>query len=197
MGTDMKYDEGNRQLARLRGQISAIRSDMRDVIADMEPQPVEEHVFDSLGGQITLTALFGRADELIIIHNMGRTCAYCTLWADGYSGLYPHLKQRAGFVVASPDTPQHQAEFARERGWRFPMVSDRGAAFAAKMGYAAADGSSRPGLSVLQRRSGRLLRVTDSASSPHDDFCALWHLFDLLPGGTDGWTPRLVDTGAG
>ncbi|WP_334150997.1 DUF899 family protein [Hyphomicrobium sp.] len=187
----MKYDEGNRQLARLREQISAIRSDMREVLAAMEPRPVDEHVFDTLEGPVALTALFGRRDELIVIHNMGSNCAYCTLWADGYNGLYPHLKRRAAFVVASPDPPQRQAEFARERGWRFPMVSDRGATFAAKMGYATADGHCRPGLSVLQRHSGRLLRVVDTASCPHDDFCALWHLFDLLPGGAAGWRPTL------
>ena len=23
-----------------------------------------------------------------------------------------------------------------------------------------------------------------------DDFCALWHLFDLLPGGAGDWQPR-------
>jgi predicted dithiol-disulfide oxidoreductase (DUF899 family) len=193
----VKYDEGNRQLAKLRQKIDAIRSDMRKVTATMEPAPVEEHVFDTVEGNVTLTSLFDRMDELIIIHNMGSTCAYCTLWADGYNGLYPHIKRRAAFVVASPDPPLRQAVFARGRGWRFPMVSDRGAAFAAKMGYATADGRCRPGLSVLQRQSGRLLRVVDAASCPHDDFCALWHLFDLLPGGASNWTPTLGDNANG
>ncbi|MGE0409200.1 MAG: DUF899 family protein [Amphiplicatus sp.] len=157
----------------------------------IEPQKVEEHVFRILAGDVTLTSLFGRMDELIVVHNMGSACAYCTLWADGYNGLYPQLKQRAAFVVASPDSPERQTEFARERGWRFPMVSDRNAAFAVKMGYASPDGRCRPGLSVLQRRAGLLLRVADADSCPHDDFCAIWHMFDLLPGGAADWAPTL------
>lgn len=62
----------------------------------------------------------------------------CLLHAVGgrLSGLYPHLKQRAAFVVASPDKPETQAKFAASRGWRFPIVSDKAAALAARMGYA-------------------------------------------------------------
>ena len=35
--------------------------------------------------------------------------------------------------------------------------------------------------------SGLCLRVSDTGFSPGDDFCTLWHFFDLLPGGVGNW----------
>jgi hypothetical protein len=29
----------------------------------------------------------------------------------------------------------------------------------------------------------RILRVSDARFAPWDDFCTVWHIFDLLPGG--------------
>ena len=33
-------------------------------------------------------------------------------------------------------------------------------------------------------------RFASRACRPHDDFCALWHLFDLLADGSAGWKPK-------
>jgi predicted dithiol-disulfide oxidoreductase (DUF899 family) len=187
----MQYDVGQRRLLSLRDKIRNLRAEMRAVTAAIEPQPVADHVFGTLKGSTTLSALFEGRDDLIVIHNMGSKCAYCTMWADGYSGLYPHLKQRAAFVVASPDMPKTQAKFAASRGWQFPMVSDKAAAFAARMGYVTEEGRCLPGISIFQLRSGQIVRVNESSSCPHDDFCALWHLFDLLPAGSEHFAPSL------
>ena len=81
-----------------------------------------------------------RSSDLFVIHNMGRSCPNCTLWADGFNGIYPHIADRAAFVVASPDPPDVQQSFAASRGWRFPMVSHQGSSFAADMGYRSAIG---------------------------------------------------------
>jgi predicted dithiol-disulfide oxidoreductase (DUF899 family) len=187
----MQYDVGQRRLLSLRDKIRNLRAEMRAVTAAIEPQPVADHVFATLKGSTTLSALFEGRDDLIVIHNMGSKCAYCTMWADGYGGLYPHLKQRAAFVVASPDMPRTQAKFAASRGWQFPMVSDRAAAFAAKMGYVTEEGRCLPGISIFQRRSEQIVRVNDASSCPHDDFCAVWHLFDLLPAGSEHFAPSI------
>ena len=37
----------------------------------------------------------------------------------------------------------------------------------------------------------RIVRVADTGFEPGDDFCALWHLFDLLPEGAAGWQPEV------
>jgi hypothetical protein len=40
-----------------------------------------------------------------------------------------------------------------------------------------------PGVSVFKRDGNGIVRVSDTSFSPGDDYCTLWHFFDLLPGG--------------
>jgi predicted dithiol-disulfide oxidoreductase (DUF899 family) len=120
---------------------------------------------------------------------MGKSCPACTMWADGFNGVLAHLQDRAAFVVSSPDDPQIQAEFAQSRGWKFRMVSHAGSDFAADMGYRSARGW-RPGVSVFRKQDGKIVRVSDTELGPGDDFCAVWHFFDLLPAGANGWRMR-------
>jgi hypothetical protein len=47
-----------------------------------------------------------------------------------------------------------------------------------------------PGVSVFRREGDSILRVSDTSFSPGDDFCSLWHFFDLLPGGVGDWPGR-------
>ncbi len=133
--------------------------------------------------------LFGDKDTLFVVHNMGRSCVYCALWADGLNGLVDHLENAAAFVVTSPDSPEVQQAFAAERGWRFRMLSHAGSTFAQDMGYVRDCGQS-PGLSVFRKNAdGGVVRVGDTEFGPGDDYCAIWHMLDLTPGaGT--WSPR-------
>ena len=186
----MGYRQTSRKLARYRRQIAAIRDKMRAAQASAEPEEARDYEFATPEGPVRLSALFGDNDDLIVIHNMGASCPYCTLWADGYNGIYPHLADRAAFVVSSPDAPATQRKFARGRGWKFPLVSHQGTTFAEDMGYRSTEGGWLPGVSVFRREGPRILRVSDAGSSPGDDFCALWHLLDLLPGGSGGWAPK-------
>ena len=61
--------------------------------------------------------------------------------------------------------------------------------FGEDMGYRV-DGRARPGVSVFKRRDGKILRVADTGFEPGDDFCSVWHLFDLIPEGAAGWQPK-------
>jgi predicted dithiol-disulfide oxidoreductase (DUF899 family) len=186
----MNYAQGTRQLDGLRKEIAAIRKKMRKVQASLEPEEVEDYALEGPDGRVRLSQLFGDKDELFVVHNMGRSCVYCTLWADGVNGVYDHLADHAAFVVTSPDTPAAQRKFAAGRGWRFPMLSHRGTSFAADMGYGSAEKGWRPGISVFARRGETLLRVSDTGFGPGDDFSAVWHLFDLLPEGAGDWSPQ-------
>jgi predicted dithiol-disulfide oxidoreductase (DUF899 family) len=76
------------------------------VQASIEPESVQDYGFATPEGTAHLSDLFGDKRDLIVILNMGAACPYCTLWADGYNGRYPHISNRAAFVVSSPDTPQ-------------------------------------------------------------------------------------------
>lgn len=186
----MKYTDGMERIAGLRARIAELREEMRQVQDDMAPQPVEDYVFATRQGSVSLSELFGDKNDLFVIHNMGAGCAYCTLWADGYNGVYRQLASRAAFVVSSPDTPAQQQRLAEARGWRFPMVSHRGTDFAADMGYADDRGRLSPGVSVFRRQGETILRVSEAGFQPYDDFCIVWHLMALLPGGSAEWKPE-------
>lgn len=185
----MTYRETAEKLAHYRREIAGLRAKMREAQAAVEPEPVPDYEFAGPDGKVRLSALFGDKDTLLVVHNMGTGCPYCTLWADGFNGVYDHLRNRAAFVVSSPDDPAKQREFAGSRHWKFPMVSHQGTTFAADMGYRRANGFSA-GVSVFKREGGKLLRVADTAFSPGDDFCSVWHFFDLIPEGRAGWQPK-------
>lgn len=184
----MRYEQASREIDSYRQQIGDLRKKMREVQTSIEPEPVEDYTFKTVSGRVRLSELFGDSEHLFVIHNMGASCPYCTLWADGFNGVAAHLQDRAAFVVSSPDAPEEQKKFADGRGWRFRMVSHQGTDFAKDMGYKAED-HWMPGVSVFNQRDGQLTRVSDAHFGPGDDFCAVWHLFDLIPEGADGWQP--------
>ncbi len=140
-------------------------------------------------GAVKLSALFNGKKDLIVVHNMGTTCRYCTMWADGFNGLVSHLSNRAGFAIVSPDAPKTQQAFAQKRGWKFPMYSGRGSSFIEDMGFKSEDGWM-PGVSTFVRKGKKIYRVASAPFGPFDSFCATWPLFALLAGGADNWEPQ-------
>lgn len=160
----------------------------------LPPEPVDDYELEGSAGPLKLSELFGEKSDLILIHNMGKGCSYCTLWADGFNGEVDHLQDRAAFVVCSPDPPDLQAAFAASRGWRFPMVSNGGSTFTEDMGYVGewnGKTSPWPGVSTFRKKDdGSIVRIAHCPLGPGDPFCAVWHLFALLDGGTGEWQPR-------
>ena len=191
----MSYAETTKQLNEYRARIAELRAEMREIQANIEPEKIADYEFSTPDGPVTLAALFGVHDSLIMIHNMGARCRYCTLWADGFNGLAEHLQNRAAFVVSSPDSPDAQHKFARTRGWRFRMVSHQDTSFADDMGYRdnsneSSDDPWQPGVSVFKKSGNQIERVSDTYLGPGDAFCVAWHLFDLLPEGSATWEPQ-------
>ncbi len=143
------------------------------------------------GSTWPLEAFFGHKNDLLVVHNMGRRCNYCTLWADGFAGLWHHIADRTAFVLASEDPPEVAAEFAHHRGWPFPVVSIHGTSFAKQLGVEYQPGHQEPGVSAFHRQpDGTIVRTGHSSFGPGDDFCAVWPFFDLLQGGASGWEPK-------
>jgi len=185
----MNYAETAERLKTYRGQIETLRQEMRALQAEVEPEPVEDYRFRTTDGEVTLSALFGDKPELFVIHNMGKGCPACTLWADGFNGVLQHLENRAAFVVSSPDAPETQTAFGSSRGWRFRMVSHQGSSFADDMGFRR-DGRWWPGVTVFRKTGAGIVRLSEAGFQPGDDFSGIWHLFDLLPEGAAGWMPK-------
>lgn len=161
---------------------------------------VQDYVLKNTdGAEVRLSELFGDKDDLIVVHNMGTGCVYCTLWADGFIGLHDHLLNRAAFVVCSPDKPEVQKKFAAKRGWPFKMVSAHESSFIKDMGFWEEAGQHPgpwPGVSSFRREpDGTISRISKSHFGPGDDYCALWPFLDLLDGGAGDWAPKYSYTG--
>jgi predicted dithiol-disulfide oxidoreductase (DUF899 family) len=180
-------------MAAFRQEIGEIRQRMQALQAELEPQPVGDYTFENVDRSVSLAELFGTRRELFVIHNMGVGCAYCTVWGDGYNGVYPHIQSRASLVLVGPDAPEVQLRFAQKRGWRFPFLSHRNTTFAADMGYRdAASGGFVPGLSVFRKQGNAIVRIGDASVEPGCDFSPVCRLFEFLPGATmgEGWKAR-------
>jgi len=155
-------------------------------------EEVREYVLtNSEGEKVALSTLFGKKDDLILVHNMGRSCPYCTMWVDGFNGVLDHLEDRAAFALVSPDPPPIQKKFGESRGWRFKTVSSKGTNFSKDMGFEGEEGSPEPGVSVFHRtKDGGIFRVSKDEFGPGDEYCIVWHFFDLLREGSKGWEPK-------
>ena len=173
----------------LRLKIMELRGQVAELQRALPTESVADYEFDSVDGTVSLSSLFGEKESLFVVHNMGTGCNYCMLWADGFNGVSQHLKDRAAFVISSPDSVEIQQAYVAKRGWDFQMVSAAGTRFAEDMGFTSEHGYL-PGVSVFARDGDEIVRVASSMFGPGDDFCAVWHLMDLLPGGADGWQPQ-------
>lgn len=174
------------EIAQLQNEILEKKKALAKLRRDLPGELVDNYHFtSSLGEKVTLKDLFQDKDELIVIHNMGVSCNYCTMWADGFNGIYHHLTEKAAFVLSTPDDPEVQEDLAAERSWRFPIVSTRGTTFKKDMGYEK-DGKYFPGVSTFRKENnGNIYHHAHTPLGPGDDYCAVWNLFDLLPTGSD------------
>lgn len=182
-------------IGRLQTEIQERQEELELLRRARGPEPVEDHLLQGPEGPLRLSALFGDHDDLLLIHNMGRRCPYCTMWADGFQGLLRHLQERAAIVLCSPDAPPEQAAFAASRGWTLPMVSDPSGEVTTALGFREVkDGRTMltPGVSAFHRSpSGEIHRVTSDTFGPGDAYNAGWHLMGLLQDGVGPWRPTL------
>ena len=188
----MMFAEIEAQAKALREQAAALSALRRA----QPPVPVEDYELQDADGAVALSTLFSTHTDLIVIHNMGSRCPYCTMWADGLNGLLPHLENRAAVALCSPDTPDAQQAFAASRGWNFRMVSGQGTTFTADMGYERTqDGKTMqmPGYSTFAKRpDGAIERIGQDTFGPGDLYCGAWHMFDLLADGAGDWRPAFT-----
>jgi predicted dithiol-disulfide oxidoreductase (DUF899 family) len=189
---DRRTTKIDRRTDELESRIQQLQSELAELRAARPAEEVPDYAFRLPGGaRTTLSALFGKRDRLVLIHNMGRSCPFCTMWADGFNGLLPHLRDGAAFVVSSPDDPETQRAFAASRGWTFPMVSAP-REFIAEMGFVDPEEGLMPGVSTFVREGdGRIVRTGRAEFGPGDAFCPVWHFWELFPGGAGEWEPRI------
>jgi predicted dithiol-disulfide oxidoreductase (DUF899 family) len=169
------------RMSAIADEIGKLESELAALRREAHGETVADYELAGWDGPVRLSGLFRDRDQLIVIHNMGFSCPYCTMWADGFNGLLPHIAERAAFALASPDPVEAQKKGAAKRGWRFPMLSTRGSSFSKDLGFEE-DGSPMPGVSTFIRTSdGTIRRHAAAPFGPGDKFCAVWSFADLLP----------------
>ena len=183
------------RLEALEIEISGKQQERRELLKEIAGEQVQDYELkDWSGSTIRLSEMFGDKSELMLIHNMGRSCPYCTLWADGFNGVTGHLNNRLAFGVVSPNSPEVQKEFAESRGWTFTMYSAEGSTFTRDLGYEIdheGQPYQLPGVSVFTKDAdGTITRVSRDFFGPGDPYSAIWHLLDLLPNGPNDWHPK-------
>ena len=150
---------------------------------------VINYSFSTIEGEINLLDLFGEKDKLLLIHNMGQGCRYCTLWADGFNGFLPHLEATISVVLVSKDAPQLQRKFANSRGWRFRLASHEGGEYIQEQSVMK-DSNNMPGAVVYERDGDKIYRKNDCVFGPGDIYCSMWSLLGLAGLNETSWTPQ-------
>lgn len=173
----------------LEQQIAELSAKLISKRAEAEPIPVPNYEFATTEGSVRLSELFGDHEHLLVIHNMGTFCSYCTLWADGINAFVPHLESAVGLVLVSKDSPQEQRDFANDRGWRMRMASHGGGDYLLEQ--VNSEGMENyPGIACYKRQGDSIVRVSSSFFGPGDLYCSIWHLLGLAGIGLNDWAPQ-------
>jgi predicted dithiol-disulfide oxidoreductase (DUF899 family) len=166
--------------------------------------------FDGPRGRETLADLFAGRSQLVVYHFMfhpddAAGCPHCSLRADGFAGIIPHLAQRdVTMVVVSRAPFEKLEEYRRRMGWSFKWVSSHGTTFnrdlyvsftpeemAAKRAYynyAVQDphAREREGHSVFYKdEAGDLFHTYSCYHRGNDKLNIHYHYLDLVPKGRD------------
>ncbi len=181
----------NDHILQLEKQIETLTEQLFAARAAATPEVVGDFAFETAAGSVTLAELFGDKAELVLVHNMGVSCSYCTMWADCLESTRRHIESRCALVMVTPDSAEVQAKVASARGWSFRMVTDATREFSSVMGYWSEADGWWPGVSTFRLGAdGSIVRTGKAVYGPGDAFCSPWHFFSLL-GIRDGdWSPN-------
>ena len=190
----MRMSEANtsaaaEEIAALSGQIFELTNRLHELQKAHSAGPVPNYTFETQNGASTLLDLFGDQDTLMLIHNMGQGCRWCTVWGDGFNGFLPHLESAMSVVLVSKDAPAIQRRFANSRGWRFRLASHGGGDYIQEQS-AQAGVDNMPGVVVYERDGDTITRKNSAVFGPGDLYCSLWHLLALAGLGEPAFTPQ-------
>jgi predicted dithiol-disulfide oxidoreductase (DUF899 family) len=170
----------------------------------------KDYVFDGPDGRETLADLFAGRSQLVVYHFMFHPddkagCPHCSLRADGFAGIGPHLNQRdVTMVVVSRASYSKLEEYRKRMGWNFKWVSSGGSDFnrdyyvsftpeemenkSAYFNYAMRDprAREREGHSIFYKDGGGAVFHTYSCYDRGNDKLNIhYHYLDLVPKGRD------------
>jgi predicted dithiol-disulfide oxidoreductase (DUF899 family) len=142
--------EAEKELMRRGDELARRRQELPWVRVD------KEYRFETDEGNASLTDLFRGRSQLLVYHFMfgygyrltdeRRGCTGCSLIADHFDGVIPHLNGRDITLVCESIAPlQELQDYKRQMGWRFPWVSSLGSDFKYDFGAAFTEEQQRNG----------------------------------------------------
>ena len=137
----LKLLKAEKELARRSDEVARQRQKLPWVRLD------KEYRFDTGKGSASLADLFQGRSQLLVYHFMfgyglrltdkRRGCTGCSLIADHFDSVIPHLNGRDITLVCESIAPLRELqEYKRQMGWRFPWVSSLGSDFKYDFGVA-------------------------------------------------------------
>jgi predicted dithiol-disulfide oxidoreductase (DUF899 family) len=177
------------EIAKIEKQLFELTTKLNELRMRNSGDEVPNYTFSTLDGSVTLLELFGESDRLMVIHNMGQGCRYCTLWADGFNGFLPHLESAMPVVLVSRDAPELQRTFANSRNWRFRLASHGGRKYIQEQ-TVVDGGQNTPGVVVYERDVDRITRKNAAEFGPGDLYCSIWNLLGMAGFNDANWTPQ-------
>ena len=170
----------------------------------------KQYVFDGAEGKETLAELFNGRSQLIVYHFMFHKedragCPHCSLRADGFAGIIPHLNHRdVTMVVVSSGPFEKLDEYRRRMGWNFKWVSSGGTDFNVDYGvsftpeelsakrvfynykWQVPKAKEREGHSIFyQNDGGEIFHTYSCYDRGNDKLNTHYHYLDLVPKGRD------------
>jgi len=162
-----------------------------------------EELRDGARVPVRLSALFDDPTKPLVVmqfmfgKRQEKPCPMCTMWADGYDGVVPHLRRRVNFAVLVAGDAAEIEAWGRSRGWRHVrLVSAAGSTIKRDLGFEEA-GAQHPGVSVFTRRPDGAIVLFYSQSAWYggqefrgmDLLSPVWNFLDLTPEGRGDFMP--------
>jgi predicted dithiol-disulfide oxidoreductase (DUF899 family) len=173
----------------------------------------KEYVFDTDEGEKTLADLFDGRSQLLVYHFMfgfgarlteeRQGCTGCSLVADHFDGVIPHLNGRDITLVCASLAPLDQLrDYKQQMGWRFPWVSSLGSDFNYDFGVAFTEEQQRngaeynfrhvdqvqpqrEGMSAFARQDGVVHHTYSTYNRGVEALMGTYQFLDLAPLGRD------------
>jgi predicted dithiol-disulfide oxidoreductase (DUF899 family) len=190
----MDYKDTDKEIGKLQQEIEKIQKSISDLRKNRALELFEDYtLYHRDATPVLFSSLFKDQEELLVIHNMGKSCSYCTMWADTLNSATTIINDRVPMVLVSPNEPAVLNEFASSRDWKFLCVSAHGTKFIGDSGYSYEKECKiyyNPGVSAFVKKEGKLYRSNKDYFGPGDVYCSPWHFFDLLSKKDNGWTPK-------
>jgi predicted dithiol-disulfide oxidoreductase (DUF899 family) len=165
-----------------------------------------EYRFETNEGSASLRDLFQRRSQLLVYHLMfgygfrltdeRQGCTGCSLIADHFDGVIPHLNGRdITLVAASIASLQELQDYKRQMGWRFPWVSSLGSDFNYDFGVAFTEEQQRNGADYNYRHVDKAEPQKEGMSVFALQEGAVYHTYSTYARGTEALmgTYRFLD----